>query len=77
VASPRQIVIVLVLDQSVGVASILRTVVQIDFVPRIRILSRRPGPHRYAKRCGRGLQDSARGFNPGYGEKGHPPWRWR
>ena len=28
-------------------------------------LSRRPSPHRYAKRCGRGLKDSARGFNPG------------
>jgi hypothetical protein len=29
------------------------------FIPKAR-------PHRYAKRCGRGFKDSARGFNPGF-----------
>src|SRR5258708_18194298 len=28
-------------------------------------LSRRPSPHRYAKRCGRGLDVSAKGLDPG------------
>jgi len=49
------LVLVVVLERVVGVASILRTGAQIDFCPE--------GTDFIPK----GLQDSARGFNLGYG----------